>query len=257
MKTCAYCCGKNLPFTREHIWSDCLIKKYEESRAYSKKENKFYKGDATIKDVCENCNSARLNQLDEYLCNLYDRIFHKILMPGESTRIEFDYDTLLRGLLKVSYNSARANASEKVVKAHRNLAKYILDGQYRPNVALRLLVVTASRTINRDTGATVGLLEPELLRCAEIPYDGSFSHRFSVRLVAINCYWFYLIIPYKNEQPHKWCDFFDGFSQWKIPSGLLISPSSKSLDIAVNQTTYFHPELLGSLLYAQSMPNDT
>lgn len=248
MKTCAYC-EENLPVTKEHIWSDCLIEKYEDISTYNKKENKFYKGDPTIKDVCGNCNNILLSKLDSYICNLYDLLFHRILLPGEGTRIEYEYDMLLRALLKISYNSSRANASDKVIKAHRSLAKYILHGQFRPSVALRLLVVTASRAINLDAGSE-SLLEPKHLRCAEIPYDGPLSNRFAVRLVAINCYWFYIIIPYKNEPPHKWRAFFTGFSNWKLQPGLLVSPSSHSLDIAVNQTTYLHPILLGSLLHA-------
>lgn len=165
MKACAYC-EKNLPVTREHIWSDCLIEKYENLSTYSKRDNKFYKGDPTIKDVCGNCNNVLLSKLDAYLCVLYDGLFHRILMPSEGMRIEYDYDMLLRALLKISYNSSRANASDKVIKAHRNLAKYILHGQFRQNVALRLLVVTASRAINLDAGSE-SLLEPKHLRCAE------------------------------------------------------------------------------------------
>ena len=86
--------------TKEHIWSDCLIEKYEDLSTYSERENKFYKGDPTIKDVCSNCNNILLSKLDTYLCDLYDRLFHRILQPGESTRIEYDYDMLLRALLR-------------------------------------------------------------------------------------------------------------------------------------------------------------
>lgn len=251
MRTCAYC-EKELPLTKEHIWSDCLIEKYENLRTYSKRENMFYTGDPTIKDVCAHCNNVVLSKLDSYLCGLYDLLFHRILKPGEGTRIEYDYDLLLRSLLKISYNSSRANASDKIVKAHRKFAKYILHGEFRPSAALRLLVVTASRAIDLGAG-TERLLEPKHLRCGEIPYDGPLGHRFAVRLVAINCFWFYIVIPYKREPPHKWSEFTSGFANWMLQPGIQMSPASSALDIDVNQTTYMHPRLLGTLLSATNV----
>ncbi|ROZ72087.1 hypothetical protein [Ramlibacter sp. WS9] len=226
-----------------------MIEKYESLLTYSKRESKFYKGDPTIKDVCAHCNNVLLSKLDSYLASLYDAHFHQILLPGEQASISYDHELLLRALLKVSFNSARADASEKVVKAHKGLINFMLHGGYRPPVELRLQIVTASRAINLNEG-TEKFLEPRHLRCAEIPYDGPMSHRFVVRMIAINCYWFFLVLPYKNEPPHKWRDLVCGLTAWRMNLGVKLLPSVSTMIIPVNKTTYLQPTLLGNLVHA-------
>ena len=245
MKTCSYCC-KSAPLTREHIWPNCLIEKYESLLTYSKREAKFYKGDPTIKDVCGHCNNVLLSKLDSYLSSLYDAHFERILLPGEPATIAYDYQLLLRALLKISYNSARADAPERVVKAHKSFINFILHGGYCSPIQLRLQVVTASRAINVSEG-TEKPLEPKHLRCAEIPYDGPLSHRFVVRMVAINSYWFFLVFPHKAEPPHKWKDFVEGLTNWRMNVGIKLAPTISPISIPVNKTTYLHPALLGNL----------
>lgn len=246
MKNCAYC-GKPEKLTKEHIWPSTLIKKYEDLLTYNKSKNKFYKGDAVIKDVCSECNNVHLSKLDFYLSNLFDAHLKNILNPGESAYLEYDYDQLLRALLKISFNSARSSATDKTIKAHKKLTKYILEGICRGSIMLRLQIVTASKAINPQDN-TEKMFRPEVLRCTDIGYDGALGNRFMVRMIAINSFWFYIIIPYKNEPPHKWREFLSGFSNWIIQPGTLVNPSSSKLEIPVEKTTYFHPQLLGSLL---------
>lgn len=245
MKTCAYC-GKGSTLTKEHIWPSCLIEKYESLLTYSKRKHSLYKGDSTIRDVCAYCNNVVLSKIDSYLSGIYDRHFERILLPGEAASLSYEYGPLLRGLLKISYNSARADASEKVVKAHKSFVNFIMQGGYCPPIELRLQVVTASRAINLDEG-TESLLEPKHLRVAEIPYDGPLARRFVVRMVAFNSFWFFLVFPHKSEQPHKWKEFNSGFTAWKMNVGIKLPAADSSITIPVNQTTYLHPTLLGNL----------
>lgn len=247
MKKCAYC-GSDSPLTKEHIWPDSLINKYNEVlKTYNKRTNAFYVGDPVIKDVCGICNNDNLSKLDTYISTLYDECFFNRLSPGDSASIDYNYDLLLRSLLKISYNSSRANSNEKTIKIHKQFAKYILKGSYRPNIALRLQIVTLSRKIIPGQDSE-GTFETSQLRCADIPYDGKLSHRFIVRMVAINSYWFYIIMSHKSEPKNKWREFMEGFCSWKIQPGIIIKPISSRLEIPVNQTTYMHPYLLGTLL---------
>lgn len=112
---------------------------------------------------------------------------------------------------------------------------------------LRLQVVTAAKFID-PKDSSEKMFRPEVLRCGDIDYDGALGNRFMVRMIAINSFWFYIIIPYKDEPPHKWREFLAGFSNWTIRPGVLVSPSSSRLEIPVEKTTYFHPQLLGGLL---------
>lgn len=246
MKVCAYC-KKAGPFTKEHIFPSNIIQKYRERQAfYNKRVDKFVYSDPVIKDVCANCNNNLLSKLDAYLSELYDQNLYVELAPGDNTEISYNYDLLLRSLLKISFNSSRASAHAKTVKAHDKFSQYILNGGYVSDIQLRLLVVTPAKII-----AGGKLLDEYLpvtqLRCADIPYDGPLCHRFIIRLIAINSFWFYLIISHKPEVKDKWKKLLAGFSSWKIQPGIHLEKSSSYLNVPVNQTTYMHPDLYGSL----------
>lgn len=246
-KKCAYC-GIDSPLTREHIWPDSLIKKYNEAlKTYNKRTNNFYIGDPVIKDVCKTCNNTILNNLDGYISTLYDEYLYNKLSPGESASLGYNYDLLLRSLLKISYNSARANGGKKTIKTHKQFSKYILNGGYHQQIILRLQIVTASRIIipSQSIDST---FEVTHLRCADIAFDGKLRHRFIVRMIAINSYWFYIIMSHRSEPKNKWREFMNGFCSWEIPPGILVNPSSSQLEIPVEKTTYMHPRLLGSLV---------
>lgn len=246
MNACAYC-GFSGGLTKEHIWPKALIQKYESLKTYNPRTNKYYIGDAVVKDVCAKCNNDRLSSLDSYLSGLYDKFLGRLIEQGESAELEYNYELLLRSLLKISFNSSRASQHEKSKALHQTLAQFILSGGYHPKVMLRLQIVTNSRRINLTEG-TEDVLSPLAMRCAMSGYDGPLSHRFLVRMIAINSYWFYLILSYKNEPEHKWREFLQGFSNWRTPPGITVSPQGTRVHVDVNQTTYFHPDLLGSLI---------
>lgn len=246
MKTCSYC-NESGTLTKEHIWPSNIIKKYDTKLAsYNKKIDKLVYSDPVIKDVCSKCNNELLSPLDSYLSELYDSYLYQSLKPGESTSIELDFEMLSRALLKISYNSSRALADDDIKKAHEKFKTYILKGGYLSGLHLRLIVVTSARII--AYGELLDQMLPVTqLRCADIAYDGDLSNRFIVRLIAINSFWFYLIISKKPEKKDKWERFINGFSSWKIQPGLEIKPTTRKLEFPVNQTTYMSKELLGTL----------
>lgn len=248
MKSCSYCTSIE-KLTKEHIWPKSLIERNPDFLTYNKATNSFYKGEAVIKDVCAKCNNGALSKLDEYLAGLYDSHLESIVVAGDGVGLDYDYNMLLRVLLKISFNSARSSGSDKLVKAHQKFINYILKGTHRGDVMLRLQIVTASTECSLD-GESLRTVKPEVLRCADIGYDGVLANRFMIRLIAINSFWFYLIVPYKKEKPHKLKEFIEGFSQWRLQPGVLISPGSSRLNIPVDKTTWFDPRLLGSLLSA-------
>lgn len=246
MKKCAYCPNTG-SLTKEHIWPSSIIKKYDyELSTYNKKIDKLIQSEPVIKDVCATCNNVYLSKVDAYLSGLYDQHLFQCLDPGDSTSISFNYEMLLRSMLKISFNSSRAAASKEIVKAHERHSNFILNGGYVSGVQLRLLVVTSAKVM--VDGVLTDIKFPVTqLRCADIPYDGVLSHRFIVRLIAINSFWFYLVLSKKPEAKHKWKEFNEGFCSWGIQPGLHIASSKTKLDIPVNQTTYMSKELMGTL----------
>lgn len=251
-KICAYC-KENKTLTKEHIWPSGFIRRFDtEALTYNKKTNSFFKSDPVIKDVCAKCNNVKLSILDSYLCKLYDSYFHTVISPGKPACISYDFDSLLRGLLKISFNSVRTQAEENdKIKTHDKFSNYILAGAYKPNdVQLRLLIVTSSKMLVPSEGY-VSDLEPDFLRCVDINYNGQLSNRFIVRTIIVKSYWFYIVLSKKTENKAKWNQFNKGFENWLIQPGILLKPGSHVLNIPVNQTTYMHGDLLGSLLDAK------
>ncbi|CAK8713345.1 hypothetical protein GMJAKD_02610 [Candidatus Electrothrix aarhusensis] len=123
MKVCAYCKKENT-LTREHIWPTSIIKKQfsdELKSTYNPKNNRFYPGEPVIKDVCAECNNEKLSNIDRDLALLYDEHFHDIVQPGDSVFFEYNYENLLRGLLKISFNSARAQKNKNIIWPTNNL----------------------------------------------------------------------------------------------------------------------------------------
>jgi hypothetical protein len=248
MPICAYCRTSG-SLTKEHIWPRTLIQKFEALRAYSPRTNRFHGGEPVVRDVCASCNSGRLSVLDNYLSQVFDSSFAKVLEPGQPASFPYDYPLLLRALLKISFNSSRSMPDEDTQRIHARFAQFILDGGYCPRVELRLQIVTRAKSINLETGEE-GALDPVQLRCATIAYDGPLSRRFLVRVIGFNSFWFFLIFSRRPEQQHKWAEVLNALGQWKIRTGVPVSPSGKMMHIPVNQTTYMHPSLLGSMLGA-------
>lgn len=252
-KRCAYC-KECQPLTKEHIWPNGFIKRFgSDGLTYNKKVNRFFKSDPVIKDVCASCNSVKLSSLDTYLCELYDSFFHTVIAPGKSASLEYNYEKLLRGLLKVSFNSVRTQyEGNGKISAHEKFSSYILDGGYKPNdVQLRLLIVTSSTMYIPEQGFTAQL-KPDFFRCTDINYDGPLRNRFIVRAVIIKSYWFYIVISKRREDKAKWNRFNRGFESWLVQPGQILRPGNVSLSIPVNQTTYMHRDLFGSLIDATS-----
>lgn len=248
MQACSYC-KKEATLTKEHIWPRCLIQRLGPAMTYEPRSEKFHGGEPVVKDVCALCNNEKLCVLDDYICDIFDKFMAQALPPGSDGRLKYDYHLLLRGLLKISFNSARAMKEDIAIKTLARYANYILNGGLVRNVTLRLQVVTSARSISIESGSET-LFEPYIFRNAQIAYDGVLSKRFLIRLVAINSYWFYLIFSLKDEPAHKWKELFRGLSTWQTPTGVIVPKSKSGITIKASKTTYFHPALLGKLVLA-------
>lgn len=119
-RQCAFC-GSSGPLTREHLWPAAL-----HSRLMSVTDDKVncfwlrridreIEAEPTIRDVCAECNNVRLSSLDNYICELFDKILVRSLDRYEEIQFEFDYHLLKRWLLKMCLNSARVHAALDVI----------------------------------------------------------------------------------------------------------------------------------------------
>jgi len=255
-RECAFC-GTTENLTREHIFPAGVISKFEGPLiSLTDKSDSYFRSDLVVKDVCGLCNNGALSKLDNEFINLFETYMAVPIAPGDEAKIKFNYNSLLRFLIKVSYNSARASSDGKqAVETLKRYVPFILGKKSSaPEVMLRLQIFTSAKRFNTETNKVEGIIEASMLRNAKIPYDGPQCDNFMLRMVAFNSFWFYLIIPTDNASRLKRERFIKGFKSWAIQPGVALSPANSDLVIPVNKTTYIHPSVLNGM-YRKS-PNN-
>jgi hypothetical protein len=122
MLKCAYC-DNQCKRTREHVIPDWYNDTPGEAETFSACAPLTHlKGDLIVRDVCGRCNNGVLSSLDGYGKELYEKHFAAPAYAGETVSFDYDGDRLIRWLLKLSYNSARAqNADVRVLHEYRKV----------------------------------------------------------------------------------------------------------------------------------------
>lgn len=122
MQPCAYCNTLCEP-TREHVVPAWFIKAAGSNHLETfnaRSPTGHIRGDLVIKDVCASCNNVLLGDLDAYGQQMFKEFFQHPVYYGESVLFECDRSRLLRWLLKLCFNSARAqNADVTVLRKYR------------------------------------------------------------------------------------------------------------------------------------------
>nr|URZ94097.1 hypothetical protein [Citrobacter freundii] len=172
------------------------------------------------------------------------------LKPGDEVTFNYDYDLLLRVLLKISYNSARASkngySSKVILEKYKS---FIAHGEKKPDgIIVSLLIVTSANRINLETGNDEKPLEPYLLRSGLIDGLNLSSNNYIVRMVAFNSFWFYLLIPKKPVNAKVKKQFWDEFKSKTHLHGVLLKKNDTSIKITKDKTTYLHHSLMSRMV---------
>lgn len=248
-RKCAFCStSENL--SREHVFPSSVIKRFDNDLlSINDKSDKVFKADLVVKDVCKTCNNGVLSDLDAVFIKSFDKYMHEPILPGSGTEFFFDYNELLKSLLKISYNSARASSDgHKAVSAMRKFVPYIMGKtNVIPDIMLRLQIVTSSKKLDANTLTQQGMFEAKILRSAKLQYNGPQKSNFIIRLIAFNSFWFYLIIPTKKVNASKKQAFVQGFEQQMNLSGVPLTCDLNKVNIPKEKTTYMHPNLLSGM----------
>jgi hypothetical protein len=144
-RVCAYC-GSVTDLSNEHLFPKFLHERSQGSMisvARTAVGDKAVGGELKIGDVCMRCNNGPLASLDNYVCNLHDRFYRAIVHSGDRVDFRFEFERLLRWLLKTAFNIARARGG--AIESSTDLANYILNGTKRPKgfrVFLQLIIPT-------------------------------------------------------------------------------------------------------------------
>ncbi len=195
MAICAYC-KQDKKLTKEHVWPHCFLKKRQYISAhFSVKGEKVHGSDYVVKDVCEDCNSIILSELDEYFCELTDKYFQNTIDQEEEIHFEYDYNLLSRALLKIAYNTTRAGVSDPT--ALSNASSYILgESTSFDGLIILLELVGPNEIIARGEHDVIKEIIPPLgYRSALMKLMTPNGHKVLSRLVSVNAYYFHLLVP--------------------------------------------------------------
>lgn len=146
-RSCAYC-DSTTDLTNEHVIPECYIKTLGPTISIVKTstEDKAIPNAQEIGDVCAVCNNGTLSLLDTYLGSLSQQYFSKIVHPGDRIRFSYDFDQLLRLVLKLGYNVARTRGWPLAV--FKEARQYILGREKCPpglRLFLQLLIPTPAK----------------------------------------------------------------------------------------------------------------
>lgn len=203
---CAYCEQLfNGERTREHIIPKWFHKTSSGNGiTFNERSlNKIDQGEVVIKDVCRKCNNGPLSKLDSYGESLYQTFFSKYVYGGERIVFQYDYDNLAKWLLKISFNSARANSSSPLVLAQYK--KVLIEDLPIPSeIMVFLTIVSPSVAISEQEVRIANRFE-----CNTVDPDyfrvGVLSHRklnriyWAARAVTIQSFRFNLFVPDLND----------------------------------------------------------
>ena len=199
--TCAYCGGACVA-TREHVIPAWYCRTPGESETFrARAPITHVRGDLVVKDVCVAYNSGPLAALDGYGKELYGRYFDTAVHHGESVNFAFDGARLFRWLLKLSYNSARAqDADVGILSGYRDV---ILGGSPIPRLKVRcwLHLVAPSRLLPGEarpaSRAEAGLPDvegPAGFRITQFRVPSYPGFGFVQRRVIINSFAFSILV---------------------------------------------------------------
>lgn len=221
MPYCAYC-DKQSQATREHVIPDWYNRTPGEGSLFSARAPFAHvSGDLVVKDVCSNCNNVILSALDGYGKELYERYFTSPVYAGEEVLFLYDGDKLIRWLLKLSYNSARAqNADIRVLREYRTMMLGLEPISDRVCVWASLVTPTMidasgnSRPAARHENADDSLDEPLWFRISQFRLPAFRAYTLVQRLVLINSFRFTILVapveePWPSADFDRWCAEFE------------------------------------------------
>lgn len=149
-KNCAYC-GLDTTLTNEHVFPDCFLRAIPPflSIAKTPQGDKAIIADLQLRDVCGDCNNKLLSVLDTYFCELNSQFFSHIVRSGDRVRFQYDFDLLLRSLLKICYNTTRAR--KWPIEPWGEIPLYILGSRSRPASIHLYLQLQIPTPVNETT----------------------------------------------------------------------------------------------------------
>lgn len=147
-----------------------------------------------VRDTCEKCNGGPLSRLDDYASTLDRVYFTQIVDVSPDIKFRYDFDRLLRWLLKLSYNDDRTRPPPYEMQI---FVPYILGNaaELPLHTTLLLSLITPSKTTSdMKTRGIPDTLEPESCGVGRLYLNPPAKADVAIgRIVQINSYLFSVI----------------------------------------------------------------
>lgn len=126
---CAYCNNEG-KMSREHVIPKGFIDHMnfkEQIVSLDKAPTRVINSEITVKDVCATCNNGYLSVLDSYGLKLILKYNDLISVNTKKIYFKYDYFKLVKWLLKVCYNMARANDANYDISLYKKNVNFIMN----------------------------------------------------------------------------------------------------------------------------------
>lgn len=219
---------------------------------YHPAKDEYIKTEVKIGDVCRGCNSGPLSELDARGKTFFEKNeCTRSFMAGQVLRVDYDYDILLRWLLKLSYNSSRAMSSQSdVLEA---CAGFILGREELLHSAAVMLEVVSEpdhaglSEADRDSLADDGASLSSWFRFGRFGISHSELSPAESRFIVLNAFHFYIAL-FSTDVPRKQRRDWTKCLQVGWPDVTVISSGRSAVAVRVSNRTSFDTQNREQLL---------
>ncbi|WP_448724575.1 hypothetical protein [Pseudomonas farris] len=249
MALCAYCGPTENKITREHIIPKFIYEYQSEHHkisGWNEVAKKTISGEIKVKDVCDNCNNNILGKLDYYAKQFLSQ--HGVLTDiflSEEMELKYDYDLLLRWLLKLSFNAARQDGTQAPLFV--DSVPYMLG--LRAEEPLNIdVVVQVLKPVQHSAGeiemlnglgvpvSDCGKTNPFIARIGKALISGS-NGGFIIRTVIMGALIFYIFIYEAGLGAVSREQLLRTFMQ-NLKSGTILKKNSSSIHLAAGKMNW-------------------
>jgi len=239
---CAYC-RKTGKITREHLYPKFLYRRMGSGcLGYNEAADKVTLGERKVTDVCASCNNGPLSALDGYGQRYFNANNLEHSFKDEAAvEVLYDYDLLLRWVLKISYNSFRTvDFSDN---PFASLVPYILTGKNRPKEKFVKLMIEIIRGYKlrendpvEDEFAKDGFIPCHILRSGRVvtSFPGIPCH---CRHFQLNAHLFTLFLFPYSTRPMESERAMRLFQQ-QFPDAIILNPRTEKMLVRISSRDF-------------------
>lgn len=195
---CVYCLENKAP-SSEHIFPDFFYEKLNlknnDSKffTYETYTNQSKVRELQIADVCEECNTHKLSNLDRHVSKVIDTLLSS---NNEKVTIFYDYDLLQRWLLKTVFNTTRLIRADSTSKIYSNYyLKYMLNGEKNTLIPETLLFGFKMKSTSFSSSFTsIGTL---------VPFQNTFAEYLNIFDFFQIKNFVFIVVSFKNSKYFK------------------------------------------------------